>query len=69
MVQIFLKVFLIMLILFAFMLPGLILKKLKMSGEGVTLFLSNLLLYICQPALSIKAFCVFSDDAWKMTVK
>ncbi len=66
MVQIFLKVFLIMLILFAFMLPGLILKKLKMSGEGVTLFLSNLLLYICQPALSIKAFCVFSDDAWKM---
>ncbi len=65
MAEIFLKVLLIMVVLFAFMLPGFILKKLKMTGEGVTLFLSNLLLYICQPALSIKAFCVFSDSAWK----
>lgn len=66
MAQIFVKVLLIMIVLFAFMIPGLVLKKLKMSGEGATYFLSNLLLYVCQPALFIKAFCIFSDDAWKM---
>lgn len=59
------KVLLIMAVLLAFMVPGYALKKLKMVGEGGTLTLSNLLLYVCQPALSIKAFCVFTPEAWE----
>lgn len=60
--EIFLKTFLIMLVLVAFAVPGFALKKLKMIGEGGTLTLSNILLYVCQPALAIKAFCVFSEE-------
>lgn len=60
--EIFLKVLLIMAVLFAFTVPGYALKKLKMLGEGSTLALSNILLYVCQPALAIKAFCVFSES-------
>ena len=63
--QIYLKVLLIMAVLFAFMIPGFALKKLKMMGEGATLTLSNLLLYVCQPALAIKAFCVFTKEDWE----
>jgi hypothetical protein len=37
-----------------------------MIGEGGTFTLSNLLLYVCQPALAIKAFCVFSDTDWEI---
>ena len=62
--EIFLKVLLIMAVLFAFMAPGFALRKLKMIGEGATFALSNLLLYVCQPALAIKAFCVFTKDDW-----
>lgn len=50
----------------AFALPGFVLKKLKIIGEGGTLTLSNLLLYVCQPALAIKAFCVFSEEDWEV---
>jgi hypothetical protein len=66
MADIYLKVLLIMAVLFAFMVPGFALKKLKMIGEGGTLTLSNLLLYVCQPALAIKAFCVFSEEDWEL---
>lgn len=52
-----------MLVLFAFAVPGFVLKKLKFFGENATFTLSNLLLYVCQPALTIKAFCVFTDEA------
>ncbi len=62
--EIFLKAFLIMAVLIAFAVPGFALKKLNMVGEGGTLTLSNLLLYVCQPALAINAFCVFSDADW-----
>ena len=62
--EMFLKVLLIMAVLFAFMAPGFVLRKLKMIGEGATFALSNLLLYVCQPALAIKAFCVFTKDDW-----
>ena len=48
----------------AFAIPGFVLKKLKMIGEGGTLTLSNVLLYVCQPALAINAFCVFTDEQW-----
>ncbi len=61
----FLKVLLIMAVLFAFMVPGFALKKLKLMGEGAAFTLSNLLLYVCQPALVVKSFCVFSESEWE----
>ncbi len=57
----YLEILIIMVALFAFMIPGFVLKKLKMIGEGGTLTLSNVLLYVCQPALAINSFCVFSS--------
>lgn len=66
MLQIYLKVLIIMAVFAAFAIPGYALKKAKMIGEGGTLTLSNLLLYVCQPALAINAFCVFSDEEWQM---
>lgn len=65
MAQIFLKVLLIMVVFVVFAVPGFALKKLKLLGEGATLTLSNLLLYVCQPALAVKAFCVFSKEDWE----
>ena len=65
MAQIFLKVFLIMAVFALFAVPGFALKKLKLIGEGGTLTLSNILLYVCQPALAVKAFCVFSQEDWE----
>lgn len=56
----------IMASLSAFMIPGFVLKKFKMLGESATLTLSNILLYVCQPALCLKAFCVFSENDWKV---
>ena len=66
MLQIYLKVLIIMSVFAAFAIPGYALKKAKMIGEGGTLTLSNLLLYVCQPALAINAFCVFSDEEWQI---
>lgn len=63
---IYLKVLIIMGVFAAFALPGFALKKLKMIGEGGTYTLSNLLLYVCQPALAVKAFCVFTDEEWEI---
>lgn len=54
-----------MLVLAAFALPGFALKKLKMIGGGGTYTLSNVLLYVCQPALVVSSFCVFSDAEWE----
>lgn len=65
MLNVFIKVLLIMAVLVVFAVPGFALKKLKMLGEGATLTLSNLLLYVCQPALAIKAFCIFTEEQWQ----
>lgn len=43
-------------ILFLMMLPGLIMVKTKLAGEGFGKSVSNLVLYIAQPALIIKAY-------------
>lgn len=64
--EMYCKVLLIMAVLLAFMVPGFAMKKLKMVGEGGTLTLSNLLLYVCQPALAIKAFCIFTPEDWEI---
>ncbi len=60
--EMYLKVLLIMAVLFTFMIPGVLLKKFNMLGEGASLTLSRILLYVCQPALAVKAFCVFSES-------
>lgn len=62
--QIYLKVLVIMAVLFAFAVPGFVLKKLKLVGERAAFTLSNVLLYACQPALAVSAFCTFTDGEW-----
>ncbi len=47
-------------ILFVMMLPGIILKKCKMVGDGFGKGISNLVLYIAQPALIV---CAYLDCA------
>lgn len=64
--RIYLKVLLIMAVFSAFAVPGFALKKLKMIGDGGTRTLSNLLLYVCQPAICINSFCVFSEEDWQI---
>ena len=58
MTQILVKVCLIMLVLFAFIVPGFILRKINFVSPESLLSLSNILLCVCQPLLNIKAFAV-----------
>ncbi|MBD5131147.1 MAG: hypothetical protein HDT28_00915 [Clostridiales bacterium] len=60
--QIFVKAILITLALLAFAIPGFILKKLNLSGDSAKTTLSNLLLFVCQPALMINSFAVFTQN-------
>ena len=55
MLQILTKVCLIMLVLLAFAVPGFLLKKFKLVQSESLLSLANILLYVCQPMLSVKA--------------
>ena len=59
---IFLKALIVTLVLLLFAAPGFVLKKLNMLGDGAKTTLSNILLYVCQPALILAAFTVFSDE-------
>ena len=58
MVDIILKVLLIMLVLFAFALPGFILTKTGLVREDSLYSISNILLCFAQPLLIIKALAV-----------
>lgn len=51
---------LIMLVLVAFLVPGYIMKKKKLLSDGSAANLSNILLYVCQPFLMIRAFALTS---------
>ena len=54
-------------ILFVMMVPGIILKKCKLAGEGIGKGISNLVLYIAQPALILYAYLSFEGrfaDIW-----
>ncbi|MDE6401903.1 MAG: AEC family transporter [Clostridiales bacterium] len=62
--EIYLKAALITLALLAFIIPGAILKKLNLFGDGAKRTLSSILLFVCQPALMVDAFCVFSDEEY-----
>ena len=64
--EIYLKATLITLVLLAFAVPGFALKKLGMLGDGAKVTLGNILLYVCQPALIISAFSVFSQDDYAL---
>lgn len=54
----YLKVLVIMLVLFAFILPGYLLRKTRLLSADALPALSNILLYVCQPMMFVKAFCV-----------
>lgn len=58
MLEIIEKVCLIMLVLCVFAVPGFILRKAKIVQSESLLSLANILLYVCQPMLSVKAFTV-----------
>lgn len=73
MLDYYIKVLLIMAVLAAFMLPGYILRKTNMLKAETLPALSNILLYVCQPVMFIKAFCIrpvppTGDTLWKMLV-
>lgn len=68
MLEVFLKVLLIMTVLLAFIIPGFLLKKFNFLDEKASSSLSNILLYVCQPALVIDAFCVFSVGDWQRII-
>lgn len=58
MLEYILKVIVIMLVLFLFIVPGFVLRKCKLLPSSALPALSNILLYACQPALAVKAFCI-----------
>ena len=60
--ELYLKTLIIMLVLSAFIVPGFILRKIKMLSAESTDSLSSILLYVCQPMLIINSLCVFEDE-------
>ena len=64
MFDIFIKVILSIAVLLLFIIPGYVLRKLKLVDGGSKRALSGILLYVCQPALIVSSFCVFSDEEW-----
>lgn len=60
--EIYLKATVITLALLAFAVPGFILKKTNLLGDGAKRTLSSILLFVCQPALMIGSFCIFEPD-------
>lgn len=62
MLEIYVKTILAIAVLLAFIVPGFILRKLKVIEKNGKRTLSSILLYVCQPALMISSFCVFSEE-------
>ncbi|MDE6293365.1 MAG: AEC family transporter [Clostridiales bacterium] len=62
--EIYLKAMIVTLVLLLFAVPGFALKKLNMIGDDGKKTLSNILLYVCQPAMILAAFTVFTDDEY-----
>lgn len=58
MAEILRKVAMILIVLFVFGFAGFALRKAKLVGADSLFALSNILLYLCQPMLSVKAFAV-----------
>ena len=58
MAQIILKALIIMLVLFAFAVPGFVLRKTNLVRSDSLYSISNILLCVAQPALIVKAFAV-----------
>ncbi len=52
-------------ILLAFIVPGYVLTKIKLIKPDAKGTLSNILLYVCQPALIINSFCIFDESDWE----
>ena len=64
--EIFIKVILAIAVLLAFIVPGYVLRRLNLINHESKRSLSAILLYVCQPALIINSFCVFSKEDWAL---
>ena len=62
----FLKVILAIAVLLLFIVPGFVLKRVGLVEAASKRALSAILLYVCQPALMISSFCVFSEEDWQL---
>lgn len=62
----FLKATVITAALLLFCVPGYVLKRVGLLGDGAKSTLGNILLYVCQPAMIIAAFAVFSDADYQV---
>lgn len=62
MIETFLKALSITLTLALFSVPGYMLGKFSTKSKSQVGLLSNILLYVCQPAIIVNSFCIFSDD-------
>lgn len=67
--EIYLKAMIITAVLLLFAIPGFALKKLGLLGSDAKKPLSAILLYVCQPALILSAFTVFSDADYALIRK
>jgi len=52
------KVCLIMAVMLVFLLAGFLLRRFQLLDQGALPTLSNILLYVCTPALNLKSFCI-----------
>lgn len=64
MLEMFTKVILAIAVLLLFIVPGYVLRKMKLIESGTKRALSTILLYVCMPAVILSSFCVFSPDEW-----
>ena len=60
--EMFIKTILAIAVLLLFIVPGYALTKLKFISPDSKRSLSSILLYVCQPALTIDAFCILEEE-------
>lgn len=63
--NIYVRLIVTIVILLAFIVPGYALTKLKLIKPDAKGTLSNILLYVCQPALIINSFCIYDEADWE----
>ena len=64
--EIFIKTVIAIAVLLLFIVPGFALKKAGLVSSSSKRSLSSILLYVCQPALTINSFCVFTPEEWSV---
>ena len=64
--EIFIKTIIAIAVLLLFIVPGFALRKAGLVSSSSKRSLSSILLYVCQPALTINSFCVFTPEEWSV---